>query len=422
MAKAQNIIGWVLVSKHDVAEAERALLDESKGVRDELGILQLHQVISDTLFPGTSVLHTRLRYALFVPWMMMRAAEDSPRSPGKALEQLEVRLTKKLVDGLKDAPNADGVIGRRKYPNPASQPPSFSYWTALSAWGLLSPRFRGLTRDQVLRHLIDAKSTLRSGVKDEQGRPLSDAPLPFASLPREPDSFWDESPDTFDLRPDESTFLKKHLGAVVDTRAQQSLLSNLAITDKAPTADRPWLDLIVHSVATDQHKQMLEFARRCSSLGGVCRALYLAMVERHAADIGFGSVGPHRDRLRALLEEHADTAISLDLNELSQRGIKFLPDDPLPQLFTETQEWIRGRKKSVDALLPCYRSTERYRKKGRARLGETDVARARLALWAEKEAGAQAEPLHFRWNNVRQLLVDLHAAPEKQNRAKAGST
>lgn len=31
MAKAQNIIGWVLVPKHDVAEAERALLDESKG-------------------------------------------------------------------------------------------------------------------------------------------------------------------------------------------------------------------------------------------------------------------------------------------------------------------------------------------------------------------------------------------------------
>ena len=413
MAKAQNIIGWVLVSKQDVAEAERALLDESKGVRDELGILQLHQVISDALFPGTSVLHTRLRYTLFVPWLMKRAVEESSRSPGKALEQLEVRLTKKLIDGLKGSPNADGVIGRRKHPDPTSQPPSYSYWSALSTWGLLSPRFRGLTRDQVLRALVEAKLSLRSGVKDEQGRILTEVAPPFAGLPSEPDDFWDDSPDTFDLRPAEAAFLKKHLGVVPDTRAQPSLLSKLAATGKAPNANWPWLDDTVDRVATDQQRSMVEFASRCSSLGGVCRAIYLAMVERRAADIGFGTVGPHRDCLRAMLEEHTGAALKLDLGDLSRQGVHFHPNDPLPQLFAETQAWLRGRRKSVDVLLPRYQSTERYRKKARARLGETDIARARLALWAEKEAGSQAEPLHFRWSNVRQLLTDLHAAPER---------
>src|SRR5688572_7755728 len=107
MANTQSLVGWVLVSKQDVAHAERALLDEVKGVRDELGILQLHQVISDTLFPGTSVLHTRLRYALFVPWMLRRAAEESPRAPVKALERLEVQLTKDLIEGLKDSSDKD---------------------------------------------------------------------------------------------------------------------------------------------------------------------------------------------------------------------------------------------------------------------------------------------------------------------------
>lgn len=36
--------------------------------RDELGIGQLRQVLSDTLFPGTTVLLTRARYFLIVPW------------------------------------------------------------------------------------------------------------------------------------------------------------------------------------------------------------------------------------------------------------------------------------------------------------------------------------------------------------------
>jgi hypothetical protein len=59
------MIGWVQISRREVARAEQALLGEGKGVRDEIGLLSIHQAISDRLFPGTSVLHTRLRYALF---------------------------------------------------------------------------------------------------------------------------------------------------------------------------------------------------------------------------------------------------------------------------------------------------------------------------------------------------------------------
>ncbi|WP_175916073.1 DUF6361 family protein [Burkholderia sp. BCC1638] len=419
MAKVQNIIGWVLVSKQDVAQAERALLDERKGVRDELGILHLHQAIADTLFPGTSVLHTRLRYVLFVPWLMRRASKEFPRSPVKALESLEVWLTGKLIDGLKGSDNPDGVIGRRKYDEPAAQPASFSYWTALSAWGLLSPRFKGLTREQILRALADTKLSTRGAVKDEQGRPLADLSPPFAGVVCEPDGFWDGAPQTFDLLPDEADFLRKHLRAVVDAQSEPSLLSKLATASEAPSADWPWQDVTVHEVVTAQQRDMLEFARRCSSLGGVCRALYLAMVERRAAQIGVWSVGQHQEHLETMLDGHADTALKLDLAEFSTRKVSFALDDPLPQLFDDTQKWLRGNRRSIDGLLSIYARTEWYRKGARSRLAGTDIARARLGLWAEKEAGAEAEPLHFRWKNVRQLLTDLHAAPKKKNRAKA---
>ena len=63
------MIGWVLLSREAVARAEEALASNEKGVRDEVGFLALHQGLADRFFPGTSVLHTRLRYVLFVPWL-----------------------------------------------------------------------------------------------------------------------------------------------------------------------------------------------------------------------------------------------------------------------------------------------------------------------------------------------------------------
>ena len=75
-----SAVGWVLISRREVAQAEQALLGEFKGVRDEVGLLAIHQAVSDRLFPGTSVLHTRLRYGLFVPWLMRQAPVGMDKS------------------------------------------------------------------------------------------------------------------------------------------------------------------------------------------------------------------------------------------------------------------------------------------------------------------------------------------------------
>ena len=86
-------VGWVLLSGEAVARAEEALPPDGREVRDEVGFLALHQGFADRFFVGTSVLHTRLRYALFVPWLMERVAAPGgsdqvhpivrvPRRPG----------------------------------------------------------------------------------------------------------------------------------------------------------------------------------------------------------------------------------------------------------------------------------------------------------------------------------------------------
>ena len=66
-------VGWVALDdqhKRDVMEA--VALFREQGTVDELGIATVRDTFSDLLFPGTSVLHTRPKYLLFVPWIYGR--------------------------------------------------------------------------------------------------------------------------------------------------------------------------------------------------------------------------------------------------------------------------------------------------------------------------------------------------------------
>ena len=68
------------------------------GVRDEIGFLTIHQRYSDRFFPGTSVLHTRVRYALFVPWLFEELAGLTGLGAVRALRERERELAGRLKD------------------------------------------------------------------------------------------------------------------------------------------------------------------------------------------------------------------------------------------------------------------------------------------------------------------------------------
>src|SRR5262245_45448932 len=123
--------GWTYLSTGALRRAEYQLSGEGEGVRDEIGFLIIHWRYADHFFPGTSVLHTRLRYALFVPWTYQFLHEV--RGGGlmeKRLEKEETRLTGRLR-------HLQGAIGRDNYPERTVQPPSVRYWSALGAWGIV---------------------------------------------------------------------------------------------------------------------------------------------------------------------------------------------------------------------------------------------------------------------------------------------
>jgi hypothetical protein len=73
--------GWTYPSRDALRRAENQLSGAGEGMRDEIGFLIIHQRYADHFFPGTSVLHTRMRYALFVPWIYQTLYEEG--APGR---------------------------------------------------------------------------------------------------------------------------------------------------------------------------------------------------------------------------------------------------------------------------------------------------------------------------------------------------
>lgn len=371
--------------------------EESMGVRDEIGFLTIHQRYADQFFPGTSVLHTRARYALFVPWLF----EDIAGMLGPAAQRALRERERLLAGRLKVAGEAQ-VIGGRVYPKPSSQPPSTVYWNALAVWGILRPRPDGRTisRRQAHRLLKTAGSPT-----DDDGQPLLSFEPPFVGLPDRP-SNWQSGDITLRLKKPEAGFLRERLAQLRSNGGRDlSLLAKLVRTEAAAPAEM-WADETFAIAGADQGA--LVRARQAASLAGIGRAVYDALLEQIVEmDDKRQTSMRHREHLEAILAEQGQIAAGLDIGAL-EADIGPLPAKLLA-VMTATREWIAGGAENPVALSVVYTAAE-ARKGPRARLAQTPNGRTRRLEWSSDEHGL-AGPLHYRWQQVSTLLDDL-ADPE----------
>lgn len=397
------MIGWIMLSRQAVASAEAALKSDELGVRDEVGFLALHQVFADRFFPGTSVLHTRLRYALFVPWLM-ELAKGNPDQ----LRRNEHLLIRQLKDG---ADGNDGVIGGRYWPRPTAQPASMIYWTALSRWKVLQPRPDGVasSRGEISKRIAAAQRLGAGRYAVDDGEPSLEEDLsPFVQMPPPPPGFIKTGePMDFMLTAQERAFMRRQLLGVLrgsQPQSAQSLLARLADVGLPDTqAAAPWSKTI-RAVADAEDQRALKVAKQTAALAGVGRAVYAALVEQAKSDDGAARTTIHRDDVQKLVGEHGDDAKELDIAAMNS----LVPSLPgyLTDVLVETQSWLRSGRQQVAGLRSVYQRAEERRKGGRARLANTVAGRRRRADWSAREHPV-AEPLHFRWRNVRRLLTDL---------------
>lgn len=394
--------GWTYLSRDALARAKAQMDEESMGVRDEIGFLTIHQGYADRFFPGTSVLHTRARYLLFVPWLFEDLAPAAGSAAQRALRERERVLAGRLRNQRgQDEPDRRGTIGGMKFPKPSAQPPSAVYWNALATWGILRPRpnARAISRTQAHRLLSLAKAA-----KDDDGQPLVSYEPPFVTLPKRPPT-WADGEISLRMEKAEAAFLREHLVQVRPRdRAELSLLARLARLEALPPDDM--FDPAVFAVATDDRRALTR-ARQAAYLSGIGRAVYDALVEQIVTDRdGKEPSTRHRDHLDVMVKDYAPVAVELDIAGL-EADIGALP----PRLLAAVKAicaWLKQGAGDPSGLYEAFHAAE-ARKGPRARLALSPNGRARRAEWATDQH-VLADILHYRWTQVRTLLLDMAQA------------
>jgi len=223
-----SVFGWL-----DADEGQRkqmlevVKLFQDEGSVDELGIGTVRDALANYLFPATSVLHTRARYFLFIPWLMRDVARRG-LSVEKSLAELrrgEVRLINALLTGGEQ----QGVIGSQMRDRLKTMPSSM-YWAALGCMGL---RIWDVSIDAHFRSTAQrGRFVSERSTDDDPGRSSSFGFHP--DLGDTPQGLLEET--TFDLSADEAEFLRRRL----QTMPGESLYSWMAAHATSASCQYIW--------------------------------------------------------------------------------------------------------------------------------------------------------------------------------------
>ena len=366
--------------------------------RDELGIGQVRDALSDTLFPGTSVVQTRARYFLFVPWIF-RQGERRGRYGADLRRWTEGRERQLVKSLLRVAGDAEGLIGRRAGPTVKTLP-STIYWSGLVRYRILT---RDVAADQLPRieNNYDETEEL-AGRVGGNGHP---------TLPPEPDGFPGEVETAFDLTGAEAAWLCERLL----TTTPGTLLSHLLSQPGPPDANstRPWADSVCarapESVrAALLHAQLFSLAMHGAAL------LYNLLVGECYEQAGHTRVvqpvQDYRDRLAGWHEECQDSASLLTRWDRDAFWGHVLAVNP--GIGGRTREFVdrwldavcglrTGAVADDDRLRLLIGNRERQRKGAQSRLANSRL----LRTWS---GGSGTAPLTYRWHRVHRIVTDIH--------------
>jgi len=394
-----SMIAWLDTSSDEQQRVREliALFAQNES-RDELGIGQIRDAFSDTLFPGTSVIQTRARYYLFVPWIF-RDGSRRGRS-GLQLRAWADRRERRLIESLRESGAVEGLIGRRAGPAVKILPSSI-YWSGLLRYGVLT---RDVSPDQLKGTRADP-----SAEADEMAeRAIDDWD---ATLPAAPTGFPDTVEYGFDLTGAEAAWLRER----ILTAAPNTLLAHLLTRDDPPDPDSfaPWEDSACAD-ALDSAQVVLMHARLFSLGMHGAALLYNLLVGKRYEHYKYtrvaGPVDTYRARLDDWAEECGDVASQLDVwdrgamwNHITRVNSRI---NPATRLFVDA--WLdavcAGDATDVamnEALCQLVRRRELAQKRAQSRMTNERL----LRTWSG-ESGSAA--LTYRWRQVRRIVADIH--------------
>jgi len=381
-------------------------LFSNTGTVDDLGIGTVRDAISNALFPGTSVIQTRARYFLFIPWLFQRAERDYPqRLIAKATD-----MERNLVEALRVGGDLEGLIGREAGKNVRTLP-SAIFWGGLIRYGIfLVPSLSITQYGRQVGRGISAADT-----EDEIGDRLPS--FWQREVPDPPRDFFHFRSATFELARDEAEWLCERIvssdrpykqpsmltACIRDIRRGNAPLAVNAIWDAELPADTaaPIVRLVYHA-------QQLS----CAAQGAALLYNLILAEERSKTIESAESTSPATYSLQ--IDKWIADAIRLHLAKWAVRTDEFwscLLDfgaaiPPSTRLFID--DWSKliaadpGRIASSPRARELIRARELQHKRGQARL----INKERLTAWT---GYAGTTPLSFRWPQVQRMLRDIGA-------------
>ena len=393
------ILAWLDHSEADQRRAREIIaMFSQQESRDELGLGRIRDALSDTLFPGTSVLLTRARYLLFVPWLYREGARRGYNGPqlGSWVERQERLLIRAF---LRDGGDLGGLIGRN-VGEAVQNLPSSIYWNSLRRFGIL--RHQGTAAQVVGRRQI-------SSSLDEATEFLEHSDAVWTpSIPEPPRDFFNFIHCDFNLTRDEATWLAER---IVDA-APGTLLQFLVASGNRheARAQYPWDDREANA-ATGRVREALDEARRFAVAMHGAALLYNVLLAERAGELGLSEREDRRDHFVARLDGWSREMESSDLGGWDMDRLWALvaeqgrPVAPRTRAFVT--HWVDlTRRRAGHGLAEdqeartLVRNRELFQKGNQARLRNDRLMRQ----WG---GASGSDRLNFRWPVVSRLLDDI---------------
>ena len=394
------LLAWLDHSEADQRRAREivAMFSQSES-RDELGLGGVRDALSETLFPGTSVLLTRARYLLFVPWLFREGERRNHR--GDQLTSWVDWYERRLIGALRAGGDLQGLIGRN-VGEAVRILPSTIYWNSLR-------RFRILRHDVTSNQITGLPRTTR--LPDDATEFLErDDAVWDPSLPDPPDDFLSMTRCDFALPHDEATWLAERIVEAVPG----TLLGFLVAGGRSPsrTASYAWEDADADA-APGPAREALADARRFAVAMHGAQLLYNVLLAERAEEFGLARHEGRRDDYASRLDEWCREVDGSDLGAWDLDRLWTLVAEQGRPAASRTcafvTAWLglmRGRSGTALAADPearaLVRDRELYQKRGQSRLRNDRLMRQ----WGGASGSAR---LDFRWPAVAGILADIAA-------------
>ena len=404
-----SVLAWLDYSEADQRRAREIIaMFSQRESRDELGIGQIRDALSETLFPGTSVLLTRARYFLFVPWLIREGGRRGYLGP--RLTSWVEWQERRLIGALQEGGDPRGLFGR--YAGTAVRDlPSSIYWNSLQRFGILRHhgtllQIAGIRR--VSRPMDDATEFLEH----------SDA-IWSPSIPAAPKEFFNFTRCDFALTNDEASWLAEQIAEAVP----ETMLQFLVTRGNRPSAGARyvWEDPEAYA-AMGRVLDALEEARRFALAMHGAALLYNVLLAERAEELDLSAYEGHRDHFTSRLDEWRREVEVSDVGGWNLDQLWRLVAEQGRPVAVSTRyfitEWVDlTRRRNGHGLAndqyarELVRKRELYQKRSQARLSNDRLMRQ----WG---GASGSDRLTFRWQNVKTLLNDI-ADGREGNRARS---